>query len=182
MSEQGLSAVYMAQRPVLLRLLTARLGNADEAEEVVQELWLRLQRSKPGPIADPAAYLFRMASNLATDRRLSHARREKRDDAWKGMEPGDADYPDSERQLAARQELAQVEAVLAEMPERMRRALLMFRVEEQPQRVIADTLGITVSGVEKLLRRGYRHLVERMAGDGADSAAPYRLGNEGSSQ
>ncbi|HEX7873733.1 MAG TPA: RNA polymerase sigma factor [Sphingobium sp.] len=181
MSESGLTALFLTQRPVLLRLLTARLGGTDDAEDILQDMWFRLERVPSGPIADPAAYLFRMATNLATDRRLSTTRRERRDDAWKDAMPGDADYPDSERQLIAADELRQVEAVLDEMPERMRRALILFRVEEQPQRVIAETLGITVSGVEKLLRRGYRQLVERISGASADCAVPRRHEDEGSS-
>ncbi|HEX7857237.1 MAG TPA: RNA polymerase sigma factor [Sphingobium sp.] len=180
MSESGLTALLLAQRPALLRLLAARLGSPDEAEDVLQDMWFRLERVPSGPIADPVAYLFRMATNLASDRRLSTARREKRDDAWKDSMPGDNDYPDSERQLMAADELRRVEAVLDEMPERMRSALILFRVEEQPQRAIAEKLGITVSGVEKLLRRGYRQLVEKMSGESADRCAPHRHGDEGS--
>ncbi|MFT3965099.1 MAG: RNA polymerase sigma factor [Sphingobium sp.] len=180
MSEGGLTALFLAQRPALLRLLSARLGGPDEAEDVLQDMWFRLERVPSGPIADPAAYLFRMATNLASDRRLSAARRERRDDAWKDAMPGDNDYPDSERRLMAADELRRVEAVLDEMPERMRRALIMFRVEEQPQRTIAQALGITVSGVEKLLRRGYRQLVERMSDESADCPPPRRHGDEGS--
>ncbi|MET0138317.1 MAG: RNA polymerase sigma factor [Sphingobium sp.] len=177
----GLTATFLALRPQLVRLLTARLGKADEAEDVAQDMWFRLARSPGGPIADPGAYLFRMATNLATDRRLSAARRERRDDAWQETMPQGSDYPDSERALAATQELAKVEAILEDMPERMRRALILFRVEEQPQRAIAQTLGITVSGVEKLLRRGYRQLIDRMAHqDSAESAPPDRLQEEGS--
>jgi RNA polymerase sigma-70 factor (ECF subfamily) len=177
----GLTATFLALRPQLVRLLTARLGKADEAEDVAQDMWFRLARSPSGPIADPGAYLFRMATNLATDRRLSAARRERRDDAWQETLPQGRDYPDGERALAATQELARVEAILEDMPERMRRALILFRVEEQPQRAIAQALGITVSGVEKLLRRGYRQLIDRLAQeDSAESGPPDRLQEEGS--
>ncbi len=179
--QSGLSACFLDLRPSLIRLLTARLGNADEAEDVVQDMWFRLDRQPSGPIADPGAYLFRMATNLATDRRLSTMRREKREDAWLDMLPDSGEYPDSERQLAASQELRQVEGILNEMPERMRRALILFRVEERPQRKIAEDFGITVSGVEKLLRRGYRHLVERLSENGAERGALCRLEDEGNS-
>lgn len=176
----GLTACFLAQRSALLRLLTARLGNGDEAEEVLQEMWFRLDRVSSGPIADPGAYLFRMATNLATDRRLSASRREKRENAWIDTQPEDTEFPDAERQLAATEELHRVEAILNDMPERMRRALILFRVEEQPQRMIAETLGITISGVEKLLRRGYRQLVDRMSEASAEMGSPYRLEDEGS--
>ncbi|MCE7796370.1 RNA polymerase sigma factor [Sphingobium sufflavum] len=176
----GLAAHFLAHRPALIRLLTARLGHADEAEDVVQDMWFKLERTPTGPIADPGAYLFRMAANLATDRRLSALRRDRREGAWMEMQPGDHDYPDSERQLLAADELRRVETILHDMPDRMRRALILFRVEQQPHRTIAETFGITVSGVEKLLRRGYRQLVDRMADGSADRASPCRLDDEGS--
>lgn len=178
-AQSGLVACFLDLRPALIRLLTARLGNADEAEDVVQEMWFRLDRSPSGPVADPGAYLFRMATNLATDRRLSATRRERREDAWMEMLPESGEYPDAERQLAASQELRRVEAILKEMPERMRRALILFRVEERPQRQIAEDFGITVSGVEKLLRRGYRHLVDRLSQTGAGMKNQCRLEDEG---
>lgn len=55
------------------------------------------------------------------------------------------------------------------MPERMRIALCMFRIEERPMKTIAGELGITVSGVEKLLQRAYRRLHDADDGGGADS-------------
>ena len=54
---------------------------------------------------------------------------------------------------------------MAAMPERMRIALTMFRLEDESQRTIADTLGITVSGVEKLLRRAYAQLHDAAGAD-----------------
>ncbi len=62
--------------------------------------------------------------------------------------------------LLARERLEQVEAALAAMPERMSAALRMFRIERRPQKEIAQALGITVSGVEKLLKRAYRQLFD----------------------
>jgi DNA-directed RNA polymerase specialized sigma24 family protein len=71
----GLKAVFLSERPMLLRLLTARLRDREVAEDVLQDLWVRLESAASGPVADPAAYLFRMANNLAFDRRRSEARR-----------------------------------------------------------------------------------------------------------
>ena len=67
MSAGGLRALFLAERPMFRRLLVARLGSADEADDVLQELWLRLDRAS-GPVAEPLGYLYRMAANLATDR------------------------------------------------------------------------------------------------------------------
>jgi RNA polymerase sigma-70 factor (ECF subfamily) len=156
----GLKAHFLELRPMLLRLMTARLGNASDADDILQDLWLKLDRLPDQTLNDPKAYLFRVAANLAADRRLSMARAVARDGLWLSVQPGAEDYPDAEAALLARDRLRQVEAAMAAMPERMRIALHMFRVERRPHKEIAQALGITVSGVEKLLKRGYRQLLD----------------------
>jgi len=150
---KDLKAVFLEQRPMLVRLLVARLGSAEEAEDVVQEMWLKLERLTLRPLEQPGAYLFRMAANLAADRRIAASRSRARDSAWLESQPGVHEHPDAERAMIARERLARIETSVAAMPERMRAALRMFRVEELPQKEIARRLGISVSAIEKLLRR-----------------------------
>ena len=51
-------------------------------------MWVRLERGPAmGPVANPRAYLFRMAANLATDRRMSVARRTARENEWTSLQP-----------------------------------------------------------------------------------------------
>lgn len=154
---------------MLLRLLAARLGNRDDAEDALQDMWLRIDQLADQPIAQPAAFLYRVAANLATDRRIAAGRRGARDAGWVDSQPMAEDMPDPERMLVARSEWQAVEDAIADMPERMATALRMFRLEERPQRSIADHLGITVSGVEKLLQRAYKKIQERLDSSGADS-------------
>ena len=58
-AEGGLKAIFLAQRPALLRLLVARLGNREDAEDVLQDMWLRIDRLADQPVAQPAAFLYR---------------------------------------------------------------------------------------------------------------------------
>ena len=175
MADGGLAAIFLTQRPMLLRLLTARLGNQDDAEDVLQDMWLRVDQLSDRPVAQPAAFLYRVAANLATDRRIASNRRGGRDSAWLDHQPAADDLPDAERALIARSELRLVEGAIADMPDRMATALRLFRIEELPQRVIAAQLGISVSGVEKLLQRAYRKIHDRLeaASEGLDE--PRRL-------
>ena len=167
-SQGGLAAAFLANRPMLHRLLIARLGSPAEAEDALQEMWLRIDRLGDQPIDQPGSFLFRMAANLATDLRIAAARRGARDTGWHEVQPGSAEFADPERSALARDELAAVQASIAAMPERMRTALVMFRLEDQSQRTIAAQLSITVSGVEKLLKRAYAQLHAAAA----DRAAP----------
>lgn len=108
-ADGGLRAVFLAQRAMLLRLFVARLGSREEAEDALHDLWLRLDQIGTTPIAQPAAFLFRVASNLATDRRIAGARRDARDGAWLASQPAADDMPDAERALVARDALRVVE-------------------------------------------------------------------------
>ncbi len=179
MTESGLKAVFLEMRPQLLRLLVARLGDRDEAEDALQDMWMRIdQLVVAGPIGQPGAFLYRIAANLATDRRISGHRRMARDTGWVDVQVAAEDLPDAERVLMGREKLAAVEAVIADMPERMRSALRLFRFEERPQRDIAAELGITVSGVEKLLRRAYKQISDATADFDADAANRNRQTSE----
>lgn len=181
MADDGLRGIFLTQRPMLLRMLTARLGSRDDAEDVLQDMWLRLDGLASTPVAQPAAFLYRIAANLATDRRIATSRRIARDAAWLDTQPGADELPDIERDLVARSQLRAVQAAIDDMPERMATALRLFRIEGEPQRAIATTLGISVSGVEKLLQRAYRLIHDRVQQGDEDRDDPRRLaGGKGS--
>ena len=178
MSDSGLKAVFLEERPMLMRLLVARLRSREEAEDALQDLWLKLDQLVTKPVAQPAAYLYRMAANLAADRRISAARGGARDTAWLGVQPEAKELPDIERTLIARERLAQIEATLGAMPDRMQTAFRMFRIEGLPQKQISARLGISVSGVEKLLQRAYRQIYDAGSASGEDSGKRHRQPGE----
>ena len=185
-SEAGLKAVFLAEQPMLLRLLIARLGNRADAEDALQDMWLKLDQNTPQspvqPIAQPAAYLYRMAANLAADRRIAAVRAGARDTAWLNVQPGAEEQPTAERTLLGRERLARIEAALAAMPPRMSAALRLYRVEGVPQKQIAERLGMTVSGIEKLLRRAANEIHMHEVADKAELVDLRRLADEGKSQ
>src|SRR5262245_35947401 len=127
MQHQGLQLVFEESREQLLRYLRAH-GAGDAAEDLLQELWLKLAATPAGPIASPRSYLFRAATNLMIDRRRSEAQALRRDHEWSSLAdrlPGAAaNDPGPERKLAAQQRLALVEAELARLPSR---AISIFR-------------------------------------------------------
>ena len=175
----GLKAVFLDQRPALSRMLTARLGSREEAEDALQDIWMKLDSVPAGPISQPVSYLYRMASNHATDVRISQTRGVARDTAWQSLQSTEDEIPDLEQILISRERLRQVEAVIAVMPDRMRDALRMFRLEGVSQRDIAARLSISVSGVEKLLQRCYRILIEADGNPSEDIVGQRRLTDGG---
>ena len=86
MQHQGLQQIFEENREPLLRYLRAH-GAGDSAEDLLQELWLKITATASGPIASPRNYLFRAATNLMIDRR-SEAQAQRRDIEWSGWSTG----------------------------------------------------------------------------------------------
>ena len=165
-ANDGLEAVFMANRPALSRYIRARFRMDGEAEDILQDLWLKLSTLETGPVAEPLAYLYRMAENLTLDRRRSTIRRGIREGEWtKGQIEGTLEnpidcQPDAERILLARDHLRRVNIVLDAMPERTAFTFRAVRIDGTPQKDIALQLGISVSAVEKHLQRAYRAVLD----------------------
>jgi RNA polymerase sigma factor (sigma-70 family) len=163
----GLKAYLLRERPALLRLLVARLGSREEAEDVVQELWLRLSTMSSTPIAQPGGYLFRMANNIATDRRRSAVAGARREQDWIETHGAvDGIEPSVEAGMLASERLRQIDSVIGALPERTARIFRLYRYEEMPRRAVADLVGISVSAVEKHLQTAYRAIHGLVAADG----------------
>ena len=78
MTPTGIEAVFLANRDKLVRFLAAR-GAGDAAEDLVQDLWVKMAGRMDGPIANPLAYLYRAADMLMIDRYRSRRQAERRD-------------------------------------------------------------------------------------------------------
>jgi RNA polymerase sigma-70 factor (ECF subfamily) len=82
-SETDLAERFEAQRPRLVRLAYGHLGSLAEAEDVVQDAWLRLERVDPGEIRDLQGWLTTVVSRLALDAlRSARVRREAYVGPW----------------------------------------------------------------------------------------------------
>ncbi|WP_232491889.1 RNA polymerase sigma factor [Novosphingobium kaempferiae] len=159
----GLEAAFLENREKLLRFLRAR-GAGDAAEDLVQEVWLKITASRPGPVASPLSYLFRTADLLMIDRFRSARQSGARDRDWTeinaGDPPGVSAEPSPERRMAAAQEAANVLALLDGLGPRVATIFRRHRIEGAQQKVIAADLGVSLSTVEADLRVAYRALSE----------------------
>lgn len=155
-SSRGLEAVYRLYRGELLRFLTARIGDPVEAEDILQELWIRLHNAPGSPIANGRAYLYRMAQNLIVDRVREKQRRMQRERLWLQAhgeasttgEPVDQ-ARNAEEAMLEREETARLAATVAALPEGARRVFELHKQEGLSHAEVAMRLGISKSGVEK---------------------------------
>lgn len=162
-SAGGLEAAWLENRDKLLRFLRAR-GAGDAAEDLVQEIWLKIAANPPGPVAAPLSYLFRTADMLMIDRFRSSRQASVRDHDWAEVNSGDppthAIEPSAERRVAAAQEAASVLAMLEGLGPRAATIFRRHRIDGAAQKTIARELGVSLSTVESDLRVAYRALGE----------------------
>lgn len=163
MKHHGLQQIFEENREQLLRYLRAHSAG-DAAEDLLQELWVKVAATASGPIAAPRNYLFRAATNLMIDRRRSEAQAQRREIEWSGLAdrlPGSAaNDPGPERELDGRRRLALVEAELARLPARALSIFRQHRIEGLTQREIAAAMALSASTIESDLRMVYRLLDE----------------------
>lgn len=162
-SASGLEALFLANRPKLLGFLRAH-GAGDAAEDLLQELWIKISRAQTGPIAQPVSYLYRAANNLMLDRYRSQRQSVQREQAWSeavgSAQPGQSDAPGGERVLIAREELRMTQAAIDTLGTRAAAIFRRHRIDGIGQREIAAEFGVSLSTVESDLRAAYRAVIQ----------------------
>jgi RNA polymerase sigma factor (sigma-70 family) len=158
-----LDAVAQRFRPMLVGYFRKRVRDAAEAEDLTQEVFLRvLRRCDVAAISDVRSYLFETALSVLIDRsRRDKARHKIQHAAYAAEDHMAVDFP-SERVLLGREALRTAHAVLRDMPERTRTIFVLRRLEGMKYSEIAVRLGISVSAVEKHMLRAMLLLTERM--------------------
>ncbi|MET4169522.1 RNA polymerase sigma factor (sigma-70 family) [Bradyrhizobium sp. LA6.1] len=161
-SISSLRTLLLAEYVDFDRRLTRRLGSSDLASEALNETYLRLEGMRGlGPVRSPKAYLFRIALNIAADRRRAEKRRLTVDEVDALLEIPD-DRPDAARVIEDRSEVNLLRHAIAELPERRRRVLMLSRIDGMPNREIAALLGVTVRTVETDLKQAVEHCADRL--------------------
>jgi len=123
---------------------------------------MRLADADLGNIIKPEAYLYTMASNLVRDRaRREHYRLAVKED-FANQHGAGIEYLDPHRLAEGQELLKELDLALRDLPERTRRVFVLYRIESLPMKKIASELGISLSSVEKHVRRGLAYLVERL--------------------
>ena len=89
MSNSGLLEAFNECRPALLRYLKLRGATADEAEDILQEVHLKLWAEKVGPVDQPRAYLYKMTNNHFLLHRRTAIRRVRREEDWVATQSGE---------------------------------------------------------------------------------------------
>ncbi|MEV5596127.1 RNA polymerase sigma-70 factor [Streptomyces sp. NPDC052496] len=166
MRTDSATEVFQEHRPVLLGVAYRMLGRVADAEDVVQEAWLRWASADREQVREPRAYLVRVTTRLAIDRlRQVQARREAYVGPWL-PEPLATDFGDTAADTAERAVLAETVTlavlVVLESLSPLERAVFVLREAfGYPYAEIATVLERGEAAVRQLAGRARRHVEER---------------------
>jgi RNA polymerase sigma-70 factor, ECF subfamily len=157
-------------RNPLIHFLQRMVQDAGVSEELAQEVFLRIYRSRATyePAARFTTWMFRIASHLALNW-LRDERHERAADRLDERREGEVAYvlpdrrPSVEQTLVGETRLHQVRVSIAELPAKQRAAVLMHKYEEMDYSQIAEVLECSESAVKSLLFRAYETLRMRLA-------------------
>lgn len=151
-------------RPALMAFFLRRVRDHCEAEDLTQEVFVRMLRSDMGEGA-PDHYIFQIAQNLLVDRaRRAGVRRRYQESIGKGPDPN-IDPLDPQRVALGRAELARFAAALNALPERTRAMFTLYRIEQMSQDVIGEAFGVSKSAVKKQIASAMAVIMVAMRDD-----------------
>lgn len=163
-----LVAVYLARRVELVRYFRIRLRSEAAAEDLVQDIYVKIAGLPPEDIGNPAAYLYRLGTNLMLDRLKQQTRSARRDADWREAETisagGEdiAQTPPADEALAARQRLEQIIETVNALPPPVKEAFRLHKLEGLTHAETATAMGISRSSVEKHIMASLRRILAKV--------------------
>lgn len=152
----------------LHRFALSKTRSAALADDVMQDAWLKLFDLVRAPgfddrsVRNPMTYLRRLIANMVIDKQRQTAAQARR--VTSGELPLDAqsEGPSAFQVLAARQEMAVVQAAVAELPDKCRAVFLLYRGQGLTMQQVADRLDISPRTVENHLAKAMSHCRRRL--------------------
>jgi RNA polymerase sigma-70 factor (TIGR02957 family) len=167
--------VFDGYRGLLVSVAYRVLGSVTDAEDVVQEAWLRWSNVDHSVVEDPRAFLVRVTTRLAIDRlRRVKARRESYVGPW--LPEPILTGRDLSEDVAMAESVSMAMLVVLETLSPLERAVFVLREAfGMPHAEIADVLGRKEEAVRQLARRARDHVRERRTRFAADQDEQRRV-------
>jgi RNA polymerase sigma-70 factor (ECF subfamily) len=162
-SDAAVAALVDEYAPTLYRVAYSVLRNAADAEDAVQEAFIRVLRHREtlGEVRDHRVWLIRIVWNVVLDRKRRVKSRPETDDVTEMARVLPADGLSAEEITAAAEHHAHVLVCVERLPEKEREVLQLSAFEELSSVEIAEVLGVTESSVRSRLFRA-RNLMADM--------------------
>ena len=161
--------IYLERRANLVRYFAARCGSPIVAEDLAQELYVKLAARDPAVTAEnPVALIYRIATNVMLDRARGEARALARDSAWRWVAHASiggedvADEASADEAAASRERLRRLIDAVAELPPQMQRAFRLHKLDGMSHADTAQRMGISVKSVEKHISAALKALTAKL--------------------
>lgn len=162
LTSEELTRIFLQLQPSLERVIQRRIGDAQAAQDLAQDLYLRLTRiADTLPNEDDARrYLMRMATNAAVDHLRVEGNRVQLLAGALSLFESHVAGPECYAQ--ARDRVTAIDEALADLPARCRDVLYLSRMEGLTHVEIAERLGVSRSLVEKYAVRALLHCRKKL--------------------
>jgi RNA polymerase sigma-70 factor (ECF subfamily) len=160
---------FLEKRESLLLFLAARTRSMATAEDLVQDLYVKLATVDPAAeVRAPSALLYKMAANLLVDHARSAQRSSRRAGQWR-LETRTAvggedivEEPAADEMVIAKQRVRQLADAVAALPPQMGRAFRLHKLEGLSQAQTAQAMGVSTKMIEQHIAAAIRNLSQRL--------------------
>jgi len=150
---------FVSHRGLLFTVAYEMLGSAADAEDVVQESWLRWVNVDQSEVRHPRAYLVRMVTRQALNR-LRTVSRQRENYVGEWLPEPLLTRPDVEAELAVNVSIAML-TVLETLGPSERAVFVLHEVFETPYDEIAEVVGKSPAAVRQIAHRAREHVAKR---------------------
>jgi RNA polymerase sigma-70 factor (TIGR02957 family) len=167
--------VFDEHRDLLISVAYRVLGSVTDAEDAVQEAWLRWSKVDPAEVSNPRAFLVRVTTRLAIDRlRRAKARRESYVGPW--LPEPILTGRDVAEDVALAESVSMAMLVVLETLSPLERAVFVLREAfGMPYAEIGEVIGRKEEAVRQLARRARDHVQERRSRFDTDESEQHRV-------
>ncbi|MER5529798.1 RNA polymerase sigma-70 factor [Streptomyces sp. NPDC002677] len=152
---------FVAHRSLLFTVAYEMLGSAADAEDVVQETWLRWADVDRAQVHDPRAYLVRAVTRQALNRIRTLARR-REDYVGEWLPEPLLTHPDVADDVELAEDVSIAMLTVLETLGPVERAVFVLReVFDLPHDEVAEAVGKTAAAVRQIARRARNHVAAR---------------------
>lgn len=168
-AEVAFAELIQLHQNTVVGTVAKMLGNASEAEDIAQQVFVRLWKSAPRyeVKAKFTTFLYTIVRNLVFNesrrkqRRKEHSIEEQEENTFTQIPDQKTASPDND--VLASELQAQVTKAIESLPEKQRMAVILRRYENMPYEQIADVLELSVSAVKSQLFRARTSLRELLS-------------------
>jgi RNA polymerase sigma-70 factor (ECF subfamily) len=167
--DSPLVRAFFEKRDALVLFLAARTRSMEQAEDLVQDLYLKIAALEPGAdVRSPGPLLYRMAANLMVDQARSAQRSSRRNAQWRldnrtivaGQDV--MGEPAADEAIIGRERVRQLADAVAALPPQMQRAFRLCKLEGKSQAEAADLMGVSRKTIEHHMQAAVRQLAARL--------------------